>query len=269
MITKTIHRIKFRILCVISLISESIGITSKSSNIFGTFEGEEFIFYSDYFPQRYSSLCVLDIGANLGDWAETFLKSVEIHETKIYAVEPIPEFYDRIALKSNPKIYAINIALGDGNEQIQIAKIGSGATSFPITNQLYTESTKEFRWHKVRLMPGDDLLDELKIKPDLIKIDTDGYDFSVLKSLNNTLINYQPIIQFEFTHRFAKNAQYSLQDTLKFLRMRNYVIFVVSSNGELKKIRIPYLEVLNHQTKNFIAFPKKNLKFRPFPHTSA
>jgi hypothetical protein len=105
-------------------------------------------------------------------------------------------------------------------------------------------------------MRGDDLLVKYNIQPDYIKIDTDGFDFSVIKSLSGYLASAKPLIQFEFTYRFAQIAGYKLKDVIEFLNSLQYQVFVLDKDSNLKRVLIPRLEVINHQTKNFIAIPE-------------
>lgn len=107
----------------------------------------------------------------------------------------------------------------------------------------------------VKVVAGDDVVEKMTQPPDLIKIDTDGYDFEVIKSLSKTLSLHRPIIQFEFTYRFAKSAGWSLEESINFLNGFNYKTYVLTSVGSIRKVKFPRLEVMNHQTKNFLSFP--------------
>jgi FkbM family methyltransferase len=250
-----VHRIKYNCLLVISSSLEKLRLASRSSGPQGTFDGEEFVFYRSFFNNSNASLDVLDIGANTGLWAIDFLQAVSAGEVVIHAIEPIPEFIQIINAKGDPRILTHNYAIGKDLGEIKIAKIGQGGTSFPNTDNSYPEARKDIHWHTVPSISGDSLVTELGIKPDLIKIDTDGFDFTILKSLQKTLVLFRPVVQFEFTFRFAKKAKYSLCDVIDYLDLQNYRSFVLTSEGNLRQVIFPRLEVLNHQTKNFIALP--------------
>ena len=253
---RLIHKVKFFILLTISSILEKFKLVSMASGPLGTFDGEEFIFYQEYFFEWRFPLVVLDIGANTGLWATDFLEAARNRLALIHAVEPIPEFIKMINDNGNSQIRAHHFAIGEDFGEVKIARIGNGGTSFPNTDSDYPDSSKEIFWHTVPTISGDSLVKQLNIKPDLIKIDTDGFDFNIIKSLHGTLVSCRPILQFEFTYRFAKKANYSLRDVIDYLSLRNYKTFVIASNGNLESLAFPRLEVLNHQTKNFIALPK-------------
>lgn len=249
------HKFKYKILRTIQISLEKLGLVSKSSSIAGTFDGEEFIFYSNYFQGFVGEMRVLDIGANTGLWALDFIACIGSENIRIFAIEPIPEFFELITSLKHNKIFPINIAIGIDGGITRLAKVGNGATSFPNLDNQYPISKKILNWHEVRTISGDSLVREFSLAPHLIKIDTDGYDFEVLKSLISTLNVYRPLVQFEFTFRFARKANYSLREVLIFLKKCKYRIYVLTPNGKLRKILFGRLEVLNHQTKNFIAIP--------------
>ena len=79
-------------------------------------------------------------------------------------------------------------------------------------------------------------MQDYSLVPNFIKIDTDGMDFEILKTFRNVLQKYQPIVQFEFSKRFAKKAKYSLGDSIEFLEQLGYKIRVIDFRGELKKL---------------------------------
>lgn len=250
------HKFKYISLQIISKFLEELKIVSKSTGPQGTFDGEEFIFYREHFTEITLPFYVLDIGANTGLWAMEFLKTMGNGEVFIHAVEPIPEFFQLIIARNNPRIFAHNFAVGNDRGLIKIAKIGQGGTTFPNTDSNYPKFQKEISWHTVPTTSGDSLIIKLSFKPDLIKIDTDGFDFTILKSLHETLNRFRPVVQFEFTYRFAKKANYSLHEVVDFLEQHGYRVEVLTCEGKLRRVVFPRLEVLNHQTKNFIALPR-------------
>ncbi len=252
-LSKLVVRVKFSLLKLLANLLASVGLVSKSSNVMGTFDGEEFNLYAEIFSNR-ERLMVFDIGANYGSWAESFLEIFPKTEVIIHSVEPVPFFFERIKLSGNPKIFPHNFAISEYGELIKIAKVGGGGTSFPDNHSGYI--AKEVVWHEIPAMTGDAFSSKVQLGPDLIKIDTDGFDFSVLKSFQNTIKQYSPVVQFEFTFRFAKQAGYSLNSKIKFLKDLDYETYVVTHDSSLRRVYFPRLEVLNHETKNFVALHK-------------
>lgn len=189
-----------------------------------------------------------------------FLHCVNKQDVKIFAVEPIPEFFTRIKDLNDTRIFPINYAIGSDGGNIGIARIGNGATSFPNIDSHYPQHQKDIKWHTVPTISADTLVKDLQIAPQLIKIDTDGYDFNVVRSLEKNLHECSPLVQFEFTFRFAKSANYSLRDLILYMRHLNYVTFVITPEGKLRKVIFFCFEVLNHQTKNFLSVPISKVK---------
>lgn len=125
MLARLVHKVKHLILCNFSLFFEFIGIAAKSSELAGTFNGEEFQFYSKFFDSA-KKLIVLDIGANSGDWALKFMSNLGLKEIIIHAVEPIPDFAKQISQLNDPRIYLHNFAVGITSESLKIARVGGG-----------------------------------------------------------------------------------------------------------------------------------------------
>jgi FkbM family methyltransferase len=227
-----------------------VGLVSKATNPEGTFDGEEFPLYQELFAGRRISLSIIDVGANYGYWAKTFSEILPEHELRIECIEPIPHFYDAIVEMGISKVRSHNLGISKNEREIRVARVGGGGTSFPDES-----STKSVNWIRVPAMTGDLFVNRLSLKPNLIKIDTDGFDLDVLTSFKDTLQSTRPFVQFEYTFRFARRANYTLKSVIEFLEKYNYKTYVITSDSTLRKIISPRLEVLNHQTKNFFAVP--------------
>ena len=54
------------------------------------------------------------------------------------------------------------------------------------------------------------MVKQANFSPNFIKIDTDGFDFKVLRGANNTLKTYKPVIFFEWDkiHLQAQNEDF-------------------------------------------------------------
>ena len=249
---------KFMILILISRFIESIKLTSKSSSKLGTYHGEEFQIIKRLYDRCHYFYNVLDIGANNGDWAAEFLNLMPRTGSKILAIEPIKKFYIESQVIHDSRVTFLNCGVSLENGTLQMAEIGNGGSAFfGENNSRYIPSNDKY-WHSVKTFTGDWLLAREKFLVDFIKIDTDGMDFMIIQSLQETINSLQPIIQFEFSFRFARNANYTLQENIAFLESLGYSVFVIDNYAELKAIKYPRLEVLNHQTKNFWAIPNRN-----------
>jgi FkbM family methyltransferase len=246
------------LLSLFSRLTELTWVTSKSTTTLGSYHGEEFQLIKRLSGQGRYFFNVLDVGANNGDWAAEFLKLMPRNGSKILAIEPIEDFYKHSQVNQDSRITFLNCAISLKNGTLQIAEIGNGGSAFfGEINSKYGPSKNRYQ-HSVKTHNGDWLVAREKFLVDFIKIDTDGMDFIILQSLQETIKSLQPIIQFEFSFRFARNANYTLQDNINFLKSLDYSVFVIDRYAQLKAIKCSRLEVLNHQTKNFWAIPNEN-----------
>ena len=128
---------------------------------------------------------VIDAGANAGVFS--IFAAVKHPNATIYAFEPTPTTFE--ALKENtkdyPNIKVFNHGLGDKNEtaSIIVAEIcgGNHVGEGGIPIEIKT-------------------IDGLGIKPDFIKIDTEGYEAPVLRGAAETIKNCKPIISMSAYH---------------------------------------------------------------------
>ncbi len=167
----------------------------------------------DYFALRHLALndqtLFLDIGANDGISARSFRRL----NTK----------FDIFSIEANPyhKASLDRLKRSDSKFQYQILGAGSELADLELFTPVYrsriplhsaasvdlaalktnfekvysprvVESTK-FESSKIKVIP----IDDLKLKPSIIKIDTEGFDYEVLKGLRQTISTYKPSIMVE------------------------------------------------------------------------
>ncbi len=162
----------------------------------------------------------LDIGANIGFYS--LLVAKRRPEIKIISFEPVRETFDRLIknIKKNnfTNITAHNIGLANENTRRDIFLTTElGHNSF-LSNSNLVE--------KVLVKKTDDFL-VLKDKKIFIKIDTEGYEFEVIKGMEELLKNNACQIVFEFTPKFYRKFyqdDHAPAKLLSFLEQRNFQI---------------------------------------------
>lgn len=246
------------LLSLFSRLMELTWVTSKSTATLGSYHGQEFQLIESLSDQGRYFCNVLDVGANNGDWAAEFLELLPGSGSKVLAIEPIEDFYKYSQVNQDSRITFLNCAISLKNGTVQITEIGNGGSAFFGENNSNYGTPKIRTQHSLEAYNGDWLVAREKFLVDFIKIDTEGMDFIILQSLQKTIESLQPIIQFEFSFRFSRNAGYTLQDNINFLESLDYSVFVIDRYAQLKAIKCSRLEVLNHQTKNFWAIPNKD-----------
>jgi FkbM family methyltransferase len=156
-----------------------------------------------FIPPMYSALSqpwlkafgfvtVLDIGANVGDFAYTIRPLLPA--AQIYSFEPLPDCYQRMLehLPDKAKFQAFNVGLGDQTGELEFQRSDhSPSSSFlkmAAAHKSAFPSTAGSQTLKVRVERLDDIAAQLTITaPLLIKIDVQGYEAHVLRGGENTI----------------------------------------------------------------------------------
>lgn len=130
---------------------------------------------------------VWDVGANVGLYSTKFASLVG-PTGKVFAYEPSPNNLQRLrqATAAHPTITVVPVALGDREDTVvfQQGADALGATSRIIERPASVEGGEV----RVRLTAGDRLISEEAVKrPNVVKIDTEGYELDVLLGLKHTL----------------------------------------------------------------------------------
>tara|TARA_E500000178_G_C16994219_1_gene742348 strand:- start:582 stop:1454 length:873 start_codon:yes stop_codon:yes gene_type:complete len=198
---------------------------------------------------------IVDIGANIGYWS--LIRYLNIHEIKkIFCFEPSKISFNY--LSQNLKYYnnckVFNIGFGNSND---IKKL-----SFP-----YWENKKSYRIQNLGLRSihgGTNILsEEISIKKFddfyknleienisvFIKIDTEGYEFEVLKGMQDFIINSKKIIfEIEFNTDIYNNISKDLNnEILNYLKKNNFDAYSFKDNQITK---INYSQINNAIYKN-------------------
>jgi FkbM family methyltransferase len=130
--------------------------------------------------------CLWDIGANIGTHSIAFKKLRPL--SKVVSFEPAPDNFTR--LKAHAKANKLDIELMNFplSDKVGIAKFYNYNSNHGRAT-LTVEGKKNYNpHHYVSCTSGDDLLKQgLVSSPDIIKIDVEGFEYRVLKGLEETL----------------------------------------------------------------------------------
>jgi FkbM family methyltransferase len=183
----------------------------------------------------------MDIGANIGLISIPFtiiqkqkLGHANDKQKITYCFEAVASNYE--ALNYNIKMNNLNknitafcLGLGDSQKDAEIQVEGNlrGGQGTGTASIIAAHSDYECERIKLYLTTLDKLIDEKKIPDDcsLIKLDTDGYDFFILRGAKNLLNNSRPIIFGEFMEYCLQWHNQSVEDVVNYVHEFNYKVY--------------------------------------------
>lgn len=179
-----------------------------------------------------SSDVFIDVGSYIGYYS--LMASVFFPEIQIFAFEPQNEAIEK--LKKNIKInHCHNIkvnhcALGDINESKYL-----NINKYPEQTSLFSSPLNTIQQYEIQIKRLDDLL-EISQKNVVVKIDTEGYEFEVLKGMSEILKNNHCTVYFEYNPKIYKEQfdnDYSLIN-FQLMEERGYRILKIKDHGVLE-----------------------------------
>jgi len=219
---------------IIKLFSIFIG-----NNIFFSQKTSGEVFFLNKICKENPVACI-DVGANVGNYSKYILKN---SESKMIAFEPFVKSFKKLnelKKKYPERIHTFNLGLGNENKNLNLyydKKNSLWANFNPEVNEIdYLKNNKLVQKCKIskldKIYYKNKSLFKGKIK--LLKIDTEGYEYEVLKGASNFINKKKPeYIQIEYNwHHLFKNI--NLYKISKLLV--NYEVYKIlpHSSGLLK-----------------------------------
>ena len=149
---------------------------------------------------------LIDVGANIGYYSLLSVKLVG-KEGKVYAFEPMSLAYNRfkknLSLNNFTNIVLEKKGVSDKNEKLRVY----------FQNEYIVPSMRKKEegtiLENIELTTIDNYVKANKInKVSLIKVDTDGYDFKVLKGAMETIKKFKPLITIEVDPKEEDHEMY-------------------------------------------------------------
>lgn len=164
---------------------------------------------------------IFDIGANHGSFTDELIKHYP--DAQIICVEANPTLYDTLITKyqNQPNITAHHYLVSQKSDEYLDFYINQGCDGVStahmdwITKSRFTGGS----WREpiqIKTITLDDLIDNTFL-PDMIKIDVEGYENSVIKGLTRKV----DLIQFEW----AEEELESIKDTCEYLKTIGFTQF--------------------------------------------
>lgn len=204
-------------------------------------------------------LAIIDVGANIGET----VSAIEQHQPEISSylcIEPdsdLAELCRRNCSSKFAKPAAQVMQCFIGEDEGALVRLEDEGRSNPSTRKAegITGDTAGYS-RLVRLDTASKNFAESHEGVDLIKIDTEGYDFSVLRSAANLLAAYKPTLYFEWFPQLLMDLHEEVWAGFEYLQKagyRHFVFFTSQGNFYCKASDVdrPFLQKLADRTLNY------------------
>ncbi len=193
-----------------------------------------------------SAHCFIDIGANTGIYTAL---GCSINPTlQAVAIEPVPKIY--AALKNNieqngfaSRVKVLNIAVGNRSGIVPFHE-AEDPTQGSLAEGGY--AGQKGKVIQVTCKTLDALVDELKIEPDFLKIDVEGFEHAVVEGATGVLKRFHPRIVLEANPTDPSEAM------TEVLRACGYGFYNITDKGPAKRDAI----VPVHEFRNWLCVPE-------------
>lgn len=169
----------------------------------------------------------IDIGANLGYYSTKMSKLCGI-EGKVYAVEPVPMFYN--IWKKNVKLSGIKnlelfpYALGSNEGIIQMGMPEKdGLAHHGMTKVTSSANEHYVSFFEVNMKVPDELFSSIN-RLDFIKCDIEGYEFIAFSNMIQTIKKFEPLIQSEL------GGEENRKNVISLLESLGYTTYILNNN---------------------------------------
>jgi FkbM family methyltransferase len=175
---------------------------------------------------------VVDIGANSGQWMSMVRKHGYMGEA--ICIEPLEKPFLKLKERKFDNIIALNCAVGNKNGHI-IMNIASndGESSSILELDHYHEigapHVKYIGKEKVKIFKLSKILQTSTHKKIFVKIDTQGYEIQVLKSIKKKHFNEIYALEIESNLVSTYKSSTLIEDLIKFLRGKGFQPFRIEN----------------------------------------
>lgn len=168
-----------------------------------------------------------DIGTNKGEYA--YYAEKLINPKNIYLFEPEKKLNKQLrAIFSDCQVFDLALSDNKGTHQFKIPLINGVAdnclSSLEVENKEDNET--EAIIYEVKTDTLDNFIAEKNIKSDLIKIDVEGHELSVLKGAESYINKHHPTLIIEIEQRHHKNI--NIESIFESFKQKGYNCYYYS-----------------------------------------
>jgi FkbM family methyltransferase len=177
----------------------------------------------------------LDIGANFGFWS-LFAGRIVGPSGRVIACEPAPEVYRVLAQSSSRYKVVTPLHMGLGSRDAVVAFAAQGTSECSSFCREVTLNSQHWKPRvsvvdvPVTMRRVDSIVEELELRPTVMKIDVEGFELEVLKGARETLENHSCPLFIE-VHPYQLGLSGGSEDSLrKLLAAHGYRWRVIHRN---------------------------------------
>lgn len=215
------------------------------------------------------SFTMLDIGANVGGFTTLFAREIDVENFNVHLFEANPlitqnldENIKRLE-RSNLMVNATinHFALGESNTRLplKVNERHSGTSAFGHSKHRHSHSVD------VDVRTIDTYCKQHPFEYiDLIRIDQEAFEPSVLKGGLETLSHYKPAIYFKFSRDWFMNFSEAYLSTLfSFLNSIGYFFLREGKDGKFHYLVLNENTLRQYQNLNILGMVRYELRARP------
>ena len=168
---------------------------------------------------------VVDVGANDGQWISDVRRRG--YKGPALCIEPLKNNYAKLRSSNFHNTETLNCAVGNINGYIHINHASNNGLSSSILeldfyHKQAAPNVTFISKEKVKIFKLSKILETNKHKNIFVKIDTQGYEYEVLKSINKK--DFDRIYAFEIETNLVSTYKNSvlIEDIIKFLRHKGF-----------------------------------------------
>jgi FkbM family methyltransferase len=168
----------------------------------------------------------IDVGANIGYF--TLLAGQHlVHSGRVFAVEPNPSVAEQlrqnVARSGLSNVTVVEAACSDSDERRPFYLADISHTGNTGQSSLSRENAQTETWVQVNCLTMDQLVESTKAtRVDLVKIDVEGAEMSVLRGMTRTLTCFRPKLIVEIHPRNLESFGIKPVDVIGFVERFQY-----------------------------------------------
>jgi len=202
----------------------------------------------------------IDVGANQGEF--TLFAAKRCLAGRVLAFEPVPGIAERlrknIEMNSFGNVQVITSGLGDERKTSPVYtadKVYADGTTHEGLYTVFPTEQRKSRVCDIEIMPLDETGAVSGLSTlDVMKIDVEGSELSVLRGAAATIKKFRPVIIMELADETCRSAGYEPADILKHMSSLSYRCEVISDDGLTSPVPE---EGLKKGFENVVCYPLK------------